>query len=120
MDAHHEANRFFLQLCEWAKILVFYTCLDGGYRCSKQALIHLFQMECCGNNNYTDWEHVFHNDSLPLSCCQQSHVTVGFDICNASSHMYAKGCLEQFGTFVMNHAAVLGGAGIGIAFIQVK
>jgi hypothetical protein len=34
--------------------------------------------------------------------------------------MYAKGCLEQFGTFVMNHAAVLGGAGIGIAFIQVK
>jgi hypothetical protein len=34
--------------------------------------------------------------------------------------MYPKGCLELFGTFVMNHAAVLGGAGVGIAFIQVK
>jgi hypothetical protein len=34
--------------------------------------------------------------------------------------MYPKGCLEQFGTFVMNHAAVLGGVGVGIAFIQVK
>jgi len=34
--------------------------------------------------------------------------------------MYTVGCLEKFGTFVMNHAAVLGGAGIGIAFIQVR
>jgi hypothetical protein len=34
--------------------------------------------------------------------------------------MYHKGCLEEFGKFVMNHAAVLGGAGVGIAFVQVK
>jgi hypothetical protein len=34
--------------------------------------------------------------------------------------MYREGCLEKFGTYVMDHAAVLGGAGIGIAFIQVN
>ena len=77
-------------------------------------------MQCCGNNNYTDWKDVFQNDSLPLSCCPRSHAVVGFDNCTTTSDMYPKGCLEQFGAFVMNHAAVLGGAGVGIAFIQVK
>jgi hypothetical protein len=78
-------------------------------------------MECCGNNNYTDWKDVFHNVSLPLSCCPRSPYVVGADICNTTSgNVYLKGCLEQFGTFVMNHAAVLGGVGVGIAFIQVK
>jgi len=77
-------------------------------------------MECCGNNNYTDWEVVFQNDSLPMSCCPRSPFVVGTEICNTTSNKYPKGCLEQFGTFVMNHAAVLGGVGVGIAFIQVK
>jgi len=75
-------------------------------------------MECCGTNGYRDWQDVFHNDSLPLSCCPRSSAAVGLDVCNATSTVYPKGCLEQFGTFVMNHAAVLGGAGVGIAFIQ--
>jgi len=76
-------------------------------------------MECCGTNDYTDWKDVFNNNSLPLSCCPRSHVAVGDEICNTNtSDKYTKGCLEQFGTFVMNHAAVLGGAGVGIAFIQ--
>jgi CD63 antigen len=35
-----------------------------------------------------------------------------------SEDMYRKGCLDQFGKFVMKHAAVLGGAGVGIVFIQ--
>jgi len=77
-------------------------------------------MECCGNNNYTDWKDVFHNDSLPLSCCTRSHSLVGVDICDTTSEVHHKGCLEQFGAFVMNHAAILGGVGVGIAFIQVK
>lgn len=85
-----------------------------------QELWYMMQtsMECCGNKNYTDWKDVFHNDSLPLSCCTRSHTAVGLDICNTTSDMHLKGCLEQFGTFVMNHAAILGGVGVGIAFIQ--
>lgn len=75
-------------------------------------------MECCGTNNYTDWKDVFHNDSLPLSCCEQSHFALGVDYCNTTSVVHTKGCLQEFGRFVMNHAAVLGGAGVGIAFIQ--
>jgi len=78
-------------------------------------------MECCGTNSYTDWEDVFHNNSLPLSCCRRSHVAVDVDYCNtASGNKYLVGCLDRFAIFVMNHAAVLGGAGVGIAFIQVK
>jgi len=75
-------------------------------------------LECCGNNNYTDWKDVFQNDSLPLSCCSRSHVMVGVDFCMTTSKVYLDGCLDRFGTFVMNHAAVLGGVGVGIAFIQ--
>jgi hypothetical protein len=38
---------------------------------------------------------------------------------NTTNH-YSDGCLKAFGKYVMDHAAVLGGAGIGIAFIQVN
>jgi hypothetical protein len=55
-----------------------------------------------------------------LSCCPRSHEVVGVDLCNTTSNPYPRGCLDQFGAFVMNHAAVLGGAGVGIALIQVK
>jgi hypothetical protein len=83
--------------------------------------IHLFQLECCGNNNYKDWEHVFNNTSLPMSCCSPSHSAVGTEECNAASKtLHPEGCLKKFGIFVMDHAAMLGGAGIGIAFIQVN
>lgn len=76
-------------------------------------------LECCGNNNYKDWEDVFHNESLPLSCCPRPHDAVGTDNCtNSSTHVFPEGCLEKFGEYVMDHAAVLGGAGIGMAFIQ--
>jgi hypothetical protein len=83
--------------------------------------IHLFQLECCGNNNYSDWEHVFHNNSLPMSCCSPSHSAIGVEVCDTHSKgLHREGCLKKFGEFVMDHAAVLGGAGIGIAFIQVN
>jgi hypothetical protein len=81
----------------------------------------LFQLKCCGNNNCTDWEDVFQNTSLPLSCCPRSHGAVGIDECYTnSSNVYEDGCLKKFGTYVTDHAATLGGAGIGIAFIQVN
>jgi hypothetical protein len=41
--------------------------------------------------------------------------------CNTlSKGLHREGCLKKFGIFVMDHAAMLGGAGIGIAFIQVN
>jgi hypothetical protein len=83
--------------------------------------IHLFQLDCCGNNNYSDWELVFNSTSLPMSCCSPSHAAVGKDECNINSELlHREGCLKRFGAFVMDHAAMLGGAGIGIAFIQVN
>lgn len=76
-------------------------------------------LECCGNNNYSDWENVFHNTSIPTSCCSPSHFAIDVDVCDIHSKgFHHEGCLKKFGKFVMDHAAVLGGAGIGIAFIQ--
>jgi hypothetical protein len=43
------------------------------------------------------------------------------EVCDThSKDLHHEGCLKKFGEFVMDHAAVLGGAGIGIAFIQVN
>lgn len=43
-----------------------------------------FQFECCGVDNYTDWNGVFHNDRLPVSCCPRKDGTVGEFYCNAN------------------------------------
>jgi hypothetical protein len=56
-----------------------------------------------------------------MSCCSPSHAAVGIEECNTlSESLHQEGCLKMFGIFVMDHAAMLGGAGIGIAFIQVN
>jgi hypothetical protein len=56
-----------------------------------------------------------------MSCCPRSPAAIGVEVCNINStHIYQEGCLKKFGIYVMDHAATLGGAGIGIAFIQVN
>ena len=72
--------------------------------------------------SYRDWEAVFNNDSLPLSCCKTSIGTIGTLNCSALSpaNVYPEGCEWAFGQYVRDHAVVIGGTGIGIAFIQVN
>jgi hypothetical protein len=56
-----------------------------------------------------------------MSCCSPSHSAIGTEVCDIHAKgFHHEGCLKKFGQFVMDHAAVLGGAGIGIAFIQVN
>ncbi|KAJ9598191.1 hypothetical protein L9F63_011129 [Diploptera punctata] len=81
------------------------------------------ELQCCGVGNFTDWEHVFKNDSLPLSCCARLPGMTGIQNCtveSTTSHVYTVGCIQALGNFVRDHAAVIGGSGIGIAFIQVS
>lgn len=42
-----------------------------------------FQFECCGVDNYTDWNGILSNHDLPLSCCPRKSGTVGSFYCNS-------------------------------------
>lgn len=84
------------------------------------------QMEfnCCGTNNYTDWSDIgnFGQDAggkwnLPDSCCMR--VT---DNCGASalpSSLNTIGCSDSFVEVVKNKIWIIGGVGIGLAFVQI-
>ena len=39
---------------------------------------------------------------------------------DSSANVYNTGCIHALGDYVIDHAAVIGGSGIGIAFIQVS
>lgn len=39
--------------------------------------------ECCGVDNYTDWNGILSNHDLPLSCCPRKSGTVGSFYCNS-------------------------------------
>lgn len=45
----------------------------------------LLQFECCGTDDAKDWEDVFHNQSLPLSCCPSTNGIIDGFYCNSNS-----------------------------------
>lgn len=44
------------------------------------------EFECCGAHNYTDWNTVFENASLPNSCCPDKPGTIYAKYCNANAY----------------------------------
>lgn len=78
--------------------------------------------ECCGTNEPMDWVKKANLDGIPLSCCRQVPGEVGSKNCTVEvkdkDALYKTGCLKSFGSFIKGHAVQLGGAGLGIAFIQ--
>lgn len=77
--------------------------------------------DCCGLHDYKDWNKIFENSSLPRTCCEFKAGILEGNNCysNMTSDIKPTGCLEAFGNFVKGHAVQLGGAGIGIAFVQI-
>ncbi|XP_011306307.1 CD63 antigen [Fopius arisanus] len=74
---------------------------------------------CCGTNGPTDWANQTKLEGLPMSCCKEVSGAVGNISCTVDSKtLYKIGCLHSFGSFIKGHAVQLGGAGLGIAFIQ--
>ncbi|XP_034949006.1 CD63 antigen [Chelonus insularis] len=72
------------------------------------------EFECCGFNNYTDWKNII-GDKLPNSCCiNRPNCTIA----DKESDFHHNGCATSFTQFIKSHAVQLGGAGIGIAFVQ--
>ncbi|KAH8418838.1 hypothetical protein KR222_001031 [Zaprionus bogoriensis] len=78
---------------------------------------------CCGVWNYSDWKNVFHNEELPLSCCNIPVGAVGTFSCDASNannnrNGNGQGCLVGFSDYIAEHAVSLGAAGVVIAILQ--
>lgn len=79
------------------------------------------QLKCCGTFNYTDWKNVLKNDSVPISCCLKEEAKCGdgkVSMVNATG-IYTTGCVDQIVDYVKSQAMLIGGIGIGIAFIQI-
>ncbi|WAR11453.1 CD63-like protein [Mya arenaria] len=67
------------------------------------------EFKCCGITNSTDW-----NGNIPQSCCKSP--ATGCQ--NNTANLYPQGCLKKFSDWVEDHVAIVGGVGIGFAFIQ--
>lgn len=65
-------------------------------------------------NGPTDWKSVFGNSTIPKSCCTE----FDSDVCDLA-HAHRNGCMPTLLEFLQSKALILGGVGVGIAFIQV-
>ncbi|KAH9498605.1 cd63 antigen [Bulinus truncatus] len=70
--------------------------------------------QCCGANNYTDWNTTFENNTLPRSCCEGSPLS-----CSTLEKFYNAPCVPAFESWLKDKVAIIGGVGIGLAFVQV-
>ncbi|KAB0795358.1 hypothetical protein PPYR_12197 [Photinus pyralis] len=68
------------------------------------------KLKCCGIDKSEDWKSV--PLAVPSSCCKDKSKA---PVCE----YYEKGCLLTLQAKVKDHATVLIGVGIGIAFVQV-
>ncbi|KOB52362.1 Tetraspanin 39D, partial [Operophtera brumata] len=107
------AARSFITLLVY-KEFIYFSQSAQNYRDTK----FYFKLECCGINGPGDWK----NNSLaiPPSCCDGQVITGGAaPPCTPDSTGFHKeGCLTKLVTHLQQLSKVLGGVGLGIAFIQ--
>nr|WP_171492036.1 tetraspanin family protein [Acinetobacter baumannii] len=75
------------------------------------------QFDCCGVENYTDWENVFKNNTLPSSCCDEKN---GETNCTTQPpiHFHEKGCFDALKEHFMQYSLKIGISALVIGFIQ--
>nr|APM87502.1 CD63 [Haliotis discus discus] len=74
--------------------------------------------KCCGADNYTSWEQFL--PQPPESCCK----SIGSIECkdrsyNKTDGIYTKSCTKGIIDWLKSNVILLGGIGIGLAFVQV-
>lgn len=74
------------------------------------------EFSCCGVNNYTDWNTTRGLSAPPVSCCAKIPCTPSFD---DPSSIYTDPCAGQIEDWLKGKVAIIGGVGIGLAFVQV-
>lgn len=75
------------------------------------------ELHCCGTNGPSDWEKVFHNATLPSSCCEA--LPVGQTTCDMA-HATPEGCMPKLLHFLESKSLILAGVGLGVALVQVS
>lgn len=76
------------------------------------------EFQCCGVGNWTDWsgKGSVGVGQVPPSCCLE-----GTD-CTTNpnrNNVYIDGCMVKFTTWIEDNIFIIGGVGIGLAFVQV-
>lgn len=85
------------------------------------------ELDCCGISNYTDWKGtVFggEGDRVPDTCCREHLTDCGAGMAakpesEAAAVIYTTGCLFKLEDEVKENIVAVGGAGVGIAFLQI-
>jgi len=80
--------------------------------------------QCCGVQNYTNWRGATTGlgaDSVPYSCCNRTQIqeTCGMGQLDNPTQIHTNGCIDGFTAWVKENIYVVGGVGIGLAFIQI-
>ncbi|XP_076350702.1 CD63 antigen-like isoform X1 [Tachypleus tridentatus] len=72
-------------------------------------------LKCCGANNATEWRK-YYDTKLPYSCCPDGDPS---KLCLVIEKHYQTGCVDKLAKFVEDKILIVGGVGVGIAFVQV-
>lgn len=79
------------------------------------------EFQCCGAKNYTEYEGKLQNNTVvPKSCCKADKTTcTGTQADVNAGNIYEIGCLDSFVNWVKDRIFIIGGVGIGLAFVQI-
>jgi len=73
------------------------------------------EFQCCGVSNYSDWTAATSNNkTVPDSCCKEAGCTT-----TNIDKIYTAGCADELEEWLKSKIAIIGGVGIGLAFVQV-
>lgn len=71
-------------------------------------------LKCCGIDDFRDWK-----GTIPDSCCIPARENVAPRCVGPSPAIWQQGCYILFSDKIKHNAAIIGGAGIGVACIMV-
>lgn len=77
------------------------------------------EFSCCGVNNYTEWKNLNLNTTYPRSCCKDQNKDCPKNSTIPLSSLMTTPCEDAFVSWVKDKVAIIGGVGIGLAFIMV-
>lgn len=80
------------------------------------------RFKCCGVNSYADWatnNNNYENNTVPKSCCKETATSCSGAQSDVPGNIYTQGCVQGFGQFVKDNIFIIGGVGIGLAFVQI-
>ncbi|XP_076458671.1 CD63 antigen-like [Babylonia areolata] len=78
------------------------------------------EFECCGVKSYTEWQELNLTTTYPQSCCKsEESQECSHEAKIPESAIKTKPCEKAFSDFMREKVAIIGGVGIGLAFIMV-